>query len=87
MNLGALQNINVRGLQNVNVPGLNIPFVNVQICPDIILSLVVVAAAAAALALYFLIVGAGRRKRSLTNRKFLYPLIEIKALIELGRNA
>ena len=62
-NLGLGQDINIRGPQNINVPGLNIPFMDLRICPDIILSLIVLAGAAAALGLYFAIIGVGRRRR------------------------
>ena len=62
-NLGLGQDINIRGPQNINLPGLNIPFMDLRICPDIILSLIVLAGAAAALGLYFAIIGVGKRKR------------------------
>ena len=67
INLGLGQDINIRGPQNVNLPGLNIPFMDLRICPDIILSLIVLAGAAAALGLYFAIIGVGRRKKRSTN--------------------
>ena len=62
-NLGLGQDINIRGPQNINLPGLNIPFMDLRICPDIILSLIVLAGAAAALGLYFAIIGVGKKKK------------------------
>ena len=56
------QNINLGGLQNANLR-LNLPFTDLNICPDIILSLIVLAAAVAAGGLYLAITGAGRRRR------------------------
>ena len=62
LNLGLGQNFNLGLGQDINIRGPNIPL-DLRICPDIILSLIVLGAAAAAVGLYLAIIGVGRRKK------------------------
>ena len=66
---------------SLNLPG----FPELQICPDLILSLIVAAAAVAAGGLYLAITGAGRRRRREAAGPRVAPLERVLTALYIGR--